>query len=256
MGEQPYISLIFPAYNEAKRIKQTVTDAVDYFNRRQLSYQIIVSADGDDGTREIVAGMAASNHAIKVTGTSKRSGKGQGLRRAMPLANGKYVGFSDADNKTPIEEFDKIEPYLQQGFDLVIGSRAMATSRIEKKQPLYRQLGSKCFAFIMHAIMGLPDITDTQCGFKFFQRPIGQDLFSRQKIDGYMYDVEILYIAQISGYRIAQVPIRWRDDGDSRYDVLVGSIRNMRELLSIRLAAMRGVYIVNRATKPTAGQVR
>lgn len=238
MADQPYISLILPAYNEVKRIGTTVGEAVDYFDSRRYSYQIIVSADGDDGTRELVADMAKTNPVLSVIGSKGRSGKGLGIRRAIPLARGQFVGFSDADNKTPIEEFDKVEPLLREGADVVIGSRAIDRSKIERKQPLYRQLGSRGFAFVMHSIMGLRDISDTQCGFKFFKNAVAQDIFSRQQIDGYMFDVEILYLAQKSGYKIAQVPIRWRDDGDSRYNVINGSIRNMRELLRIRLSTL------------------
>ena len=238
MADQPYISLILPAYNEVKRISTTVGEAVAYFDSRRYPYQIIVSADGDDGTRELIADMAKTNPALSVIGSKERSGKGLGIRRAIPLARGQFVGFSDADNKTPIDEFDKVEPLLRDGADVVIGSRGIDRSKIEQKQPLYRQLGSRGFAFIMHSFIGLHDISDTQCGFKFFKRGVAQDIFARQQIDGYMFDVEILYLAQKSGYRIAQVPIRWRDDGDSRYNVINGSIRNMRELIRIRLSTL------------------
>ncbi len=239
MSDQPYISLILPAYNESKRIASTVAEAQRYFEQRGLSYEIIVSADGNDGTRELIADMARSDPTLKVTGSVERGGKGLGIRRAIPLAQGKIIGFSDADNKTPIDEFDKFDPLLRAGADLVIGSRGAKESKIERKQPLYRQLGSKGFAIFMHTLIGLPDIIDTQCGFKFFQRAVAVDLFSRQRIDGYMYDVEILYLAERAGYRIEQVPIRWRDDGDSRLDLVRGNIRNVRDILGIRFARRR-----------------
>ena len=117
---------------------------------------------------------------------------------------------------------------------MVIGSRGTRESRIEKRQPLYRQIGSRGFAIFMHTVIGLNDISDTQCGFKFFQRAIAVDLFRRQQIDGYMYDVEILYLAQQAGYRLAQVPIRWRDDGDSRLQLLRGNLVNVRDILQLR----------------------
>ena len=230
----PQISLIFPAYNEAKRIANTIAEAKRYFEAHSLRYEIIVSADGDDGTREIVAEMAKTDPTLSVIGNVERKGKGFGIRQAIPLAHGDIVGFADADNKTPIEELDKVIPLFNEQYDIVIGSRAFAESQIERAQPLYRQLGSRSFGIFMHTVIGLRDIVDTQCGFKFFKRQIAQDLFSRQKIDGYMYDVEILYLAEKAGYRIAQIPVRWRDDGDSRLQLLSGNIRNGLDIFRIR----------------------
>lgn len=246
MSNQPIISLIFPAYNEEKRIATTVGEAQAYFEQKGLTYQIIVSADGDDNTRNIVADLARENLNIKVIGSVERTGKGAGIRRAMSFATGQFVGFSDADNKTPITEFDKIEPLLRQGADIVIGSRGMEDSKIERSQVWYRRFGSRGFAVFMHTFIGLPDIPDTQCGFKFFQADIAQTLFAHQKIDGYMFDVEILYLAKQAGYTITQVPIRWQDDGDSRLELLRGNLRNVRDILGIRL--------FSKATKAIAAQ--
>jgi len=236
---KPSLSLIIPAYNEAKRIAQTVGEARDHFARRNLSCEIIVSADGDDGTRELVAEMAKTDPTLSVIGSPERRGKGHGIRQGVALARGDVIGFVDADNKTPIEEFAKFEPYLHEGYEVVIGSRALPESQIERAQPIHRRLGSKGFGVFMHAVVGLPGIIDTQCGFKFFQRSTALDLFSRQKIDGYMFDVEILYLAQQSGYRIAQVPVRWHDDGDSRLVLLGGNIRNAIDVLRIRFGDSR-----------------
>src|SRR5439155_21137741 len=193
-----------------------------YLDRRRLSYEIIVSADGDDGTREQVRRRAAHDPRFQVLGSVERGGKGRGIRQGVAVAQGRIVGFVDADNKTPIEELDKILPALQAGYDLVIGSRALAETHIEVPQPLYRQLGSRLFGCIVHWVVGLREIRDTQCGFKFFRAAVAKDLFARQRIDGYMFDVEILYLARSSGYRIQQVGVRWRDDGDSRLQLLSG----------------------------------
>jgi dolichyl-phosphate beta-glucosyltransferase len=152
----------------------------------------------------------------------------------MAQASGRIVGFIDADNKVSIEEFDNMEPWFGRGFDLVIGSRAMDESRIERRQPLYRRVGSQGFRLVMNAVVGLPGITDSQCGFKFFTRQAGRELFRLQQIDGYMFDVEILALAQRLGYRVKQVPIGWRDDGDSRLQLLRGNFQNMVDLFRIR----------------------
>jgi dolichyl-phosphate beta-glucosyltransferase len=233
------VSLILPAYNEVNRIAQTVREANSYFERRRLPYEIIVSADGDDGTRELVAEMARTDPALVVIGSPERRGKGYGIRQGVALARGEIIGFSDADNKTPVDEFDKFELWLRDGYEVVIGSRAFPQSCIERPQPLYRRLGSRGFALFMHAVVGLHDIEDTQCGFKFFQRHVALDLFSRQRIDGYMFDVEVLYLARQAGYRITQVPIRWRDDNDSRLALVSGNMRNVLDIFRIRFAGFR-----------------
>ena len=123
----------------------------------------------------------------------------------MAQARGSVVGFVDADDKTPIEELDKLLPWLEQGYDVVIGSRGLAESRIEVAQRWYRRLGSRAFGVLMHLVMGLPHVRDTQCGFKFFRGPVARDLFARQRIDGYMFDIEILHLAARSGYRVKEV---------------------------------------------------
>jgi dolichyl-phosphate beta-glucosyltransferase len=180
--------------------------------------------------------MAKNDPSLKVTGSVERRGKGYGIRQGVALAQGEVIGFADADNKTPIDEFDKFETWLREGYEVVIGSRGLRESRIERAQPLHRRLGARGFGLFMHAVVGLPGIVDTQCGFKFFQRHATLDLFGRQRIDGYMFDVEILYLAQKAGYRIAQVPVRWRDDADSRLDLLSGNIRNVLDIFRIRFA--------------------
>lgn len=230
----PQISLILPAFNEAATIRNTIDEAIEYFSGRGSRYEIIVAADGDDGTREVVAEMARKNSRLRVIGDRARLGKGRGVRLAMALATGDIVGYADADNKVPISEFDKIEPCFSSGVDLAIGSRALARSEILRTQPLYRRIGSRGFAVAMQTITGVRDISDTQCGFKFFRNDVAARIFQHQQIDGYMFDVEILSLARRMGCRIQEVPIRWSDDGDSRLELVRGNLRNMRDLFRIR----------------------
>jgi dolichyl-phosphate beta-glucosyltransferase len=228
------VTLIYPAYNEAKRIGDTIAKSVEYFEQEKISYEIIVSADGEDGTREIVHELGRENPKLIAIGNLDRRGKGYGLRQAVAIAQGAIIGFADADYKTPITEFGNFRPFLKDGWDMVIGSRALDRSKIERKQPWYRQLGSMGFSVFMHTIIGLRDIPDTQCGFKFFKSEVAKNLFSLQKIDGYMFDVEILYLAQLLGYCIKQVPVRWMDDGDTRLNLFSGNVRNFLDVLRIR----------------------
>lgn len=234
---RPYLSLILPAYNESATIVSTISKTVAYFDARGYSYQIIVAADGNDGTREKVAELSRTNPAVQVIGHPERLGKGRGVREAVAMARGEIIGYADADYKVPIEEFDKVAPQLKD-FDVVTGSRTLNRALIERKQPLYRQIGSRGFAIFMRTVTGLR-VTDSQCGFKFFHRPVALQLFRCQKIDGYMFDVEILALATLFGYRIKEVPIRWRDDGDSRLELVAGNLRNVRDIFRIRLRRSR-----------------
>jgi dolichyl-phosphate beta-glucosyltransferase len=236
MGEAPYLSLIVPAYNEAKSIGRTLTAVRAYLDGRDFDYEIIVAADGDDGTRELVAEMGRSDRRLSVLGSAERGGKGRGIRLGVARARGRVIGFCDADYKTPIEELDKLLPWVSAGYDVVIGSRCVPESRIEVPQALYRQLGSRAFALGMHVVIGLWGVHDTQCGFKFFRGEVARDLFGRGRIDGYMFDVEVLHLAERAGYRIKEVGVRWRDDGDSRLALVSGNWHNLLDIFRIRFA--------------------
>jgi dolichyl-phosphate beta-glucosyltransferase len=228
------LSIVVPAYNEARRIVSTLEAIITYLDARDLQGEIIVVADGDDGTRERATEMAVIDPRITVLGSTTRRGKGRGVREGVQRSTGEFIGFVDADYKTPIDELDAMLPLFGAGSDVVIGSRKLATSRIDVPQPLHRRLGSSAFHAIMANLVGLHGIRDTQCGFKFFRRNVAHRIFAMQQVDGYMFDVEILRIATMLGYTIREVPVRWRDDGDTRYNPVAGTLRNARELLRIR----------------------
>jgi dolichyl-phosphate beta-glucosyltransferase len=243
MAADPSVSLILPAYNEAQTIRHTLEEATAYLSDRALEYEVLVVAEGDDGTGDIVAELAASNPRLRVLGGRERRGKGHAIRAAVAVAQMEVIGFADADNKTPICELDRVLPWLGK-YDLVIGSRAQPDSVVEKRQKWYRQIGSRGFWVLMQLVVGLPGIRDTQCGFKFFDGDVARDLFGRQQIDGYMFDVEVLYLASQSGYRIKEVGVRWRDDGDSRLQLIQGNVRNVMDILGIRFGKKRPAVAV------------
>jgi dolichyl-phosphate beta-glucosyltransferase len=234
VSEAPYLSLILPAYNEAGRIRHTIEHTQAYLNSQGLSHEILVVADGDDGTREIVADMGRRDNRLRVFGSVERHGKGHGIRLGVRHCRGQVIGFADADYKVPIEELSKLLPWIGRGYDVVIGSRRAAESHIEVKQPLYRRLGSLAFLKVVHTLFGLHEIRDTQCGFKFFRAPVARDLFARQRVNGYMFDLEVLYLAARSGYRLKEVGVCWRDDGDTRSSPLLQNWRYVLDVLRIR----------------------
>jgi dolichyl-phosphate beta-glucosyltransferase len=228
------LSIIVPAYNEVNRIAATLQSMRDYLQNGKWTWEIILCADGDDGTRQAALAWAGGDDRLKIIGSPIRLGKGRGVRKGVELAAGQTIGFIDADYKTPIEELAKLLPALTD-YDIAIGSRKVGESRVQVPQPLYRRVGSSAFHAVMGTLLGLSDIADTQCGFKFFRRDAAKRLFSLQRIDGYMFDVEILRLARLLGLTIKEVGVCWRDDGDSRYAPFSGTIKNARELLRIRV---------------------
>jgi dolichyl-phosphate beta-glucosyltransferase len=236
MSAPPFLSVIVPAYNEGHVIETTLASMRNYLDQQDYSYEIIVAADGNDGTREKVAALAAHDERLSVLGSAKRGGKGRGIRNAVARAQGHIVGFIDADYKTPIEEVEKILPWFEDDYDIVFGSRGVSRSQIENPQKWYRRIGSWGFKIAMHMVVGLWGINDTQCGFKFYRGPVARDLFGRLRVDGYMFDVDLLYLAHRTGYRMKEVGIRWRDDGDSRLALVTGNWQNLKDLFRIRFS--------------------
>jgi glycosyltransferase involved in cell wall biosynthesis len=237
MAPTPYLSLIIPAYNEAATIRHTIQRCQEYLDQQTYAYEIIVAADGNDGSRDIVAGLSARDSRVQVFGSSDRGGKGKAVRCGVARSRGQIIGFADADYKTPVEELAKVLPWFHDGYDIVIGSRAVAGCQIRQRQPWYRRIGSWAFGVGMRTVTGLHGIRDTQCGFKFFRRAVARDLFSRQQIDSYMFDVEILILAQASCYRVKEIGVVWQDDGDSRLQLVAGNWRNFKDVLRIRFGS-------------------
>jgi dolichyl-phosphate beta-glucosyltransferase len=233
MSAPPRLSLVIPAYNEVGTIQRTLRAIRDYLEPRGRAYELIVSADGTDGTREAAAALV-SEMPVTVLGEPQRRGKGRGVREGVLAATGEIVGFLDADYKVTIEEIEKVLPWFDRGYDVVIGSRGAAGADVRVRQPWYRRLGSKGFALLMRPLVGLYGIADTQCGFKFFRAAVARDLFTRQRIDGYMFDVEVLALALRAGYQLKEIGVTWRDDGDTRLKLVSGNWKNLKDLFRIR----------------------
>lgn len=227
---RPEFSLIIPAYNEAERIGKSLLSAKDYLADFFSSYEIIVVDDGSsDNTAEIAKNY--SNN-IKVFKLDRNSGKGAAVRRGMLEASGSYRVFSDADFSTPIYELKKIMDELKSNADICIGSRAIRPELIKVHQPFFRELLGKTFNVFVQTLL-FSGIKDTQCGFKGFKDYAAENIFSKAKIDGFGFDVEILYIAKKEGYKIAQVPVEWYNDDRTTVSPIKG-VKAFLELFEIR----------------------
>lgn len=206
---KPYLSVIIPAYNEAERLPLTLIDIDRILSKAEYSYEILAVNDGStDNTADVVRKMADTIKNLKLIDNNINQGKGGVVRQGMLLAKGQYRLFTDADNSTSIAQFDNMLPYFSQGCDVVIGSRAVRGSKLEPAQPFYKQLLGKLANLIIQAV-NLPGIWDTQCGFKAFTEKAAEDIFSKAKVNGWGFDIEILALARRLGYRIKEIPVRW-----------------------------------------------
>jgi dolichyl-phosphate beta-glucosyltransferase len=238
----PRLSLVFPAFREAARLGRTVAAARAFLDAQVPEWEMVLAVDGGGETLAVAEAEAAHDSRVIVMAAEERRGKGRAVREAMARARGRFVGFMDADGKVPCDAIAVALAALDEGWDIVIGSRRAPGARVETPRPLHRRWGSRGFRaavwLLLPALRGVPD---TQCGFKFFRREAAQDLFARQRVDGYMFDVELLLLAAGAGYRVKQVGLRWSDDGDSRLDLLSGNWRNLVDLLKIYRQAGAGV---------------
>ncbi|MBI4085154.1 MAG: glycosyltransferase family 2 protein [Candidatus Liptonbacteria bacterium] len=218
---KPFLSIIIPAYNEEERLPLTLVDMDKRLSRVKYSYEILVVNDGStDNTAGVVEKMSPAIKNLKLIDNRTNQGKGGVVKQGMLLAKGEYRLFTDADNSTSIDHFDKMLPYLQGGngnekFDVVIGSRAVKGSRLDPPQPFYRQLLGKLSNLIIQAV-NVPGIWDTQCGFKVFTEESAERIFGASKVNGWGFDIEALALARHFGYRIKEMPVHWVNNAESR----------------------------------------
>lgn len=237
------VALVIPAYNEARRLGATLEAVAAYVERRHLDAQVIVVDDGSsDGTADVATACLETIPYLDVLSLGAQRGKGAAVRAGILVASADVIGFTDADLSTPTEELPRMLAALDAGYDLAIGSRALAGSQVVRAQPTYRRIGARIFRDLARAIGGLEGFPDSQCGFKFYRREVARDLYGSSVIDRWMFDLEILRLALHRGYRVAQIPVKWRDNADSRLRLTLDTYRMLRDLVRIRLRFWRGAY--------------
>jgi len=235
------ISVIIPAYNEEKRIAFTLEKSIDFLQQRSWQYELLPVDDGSrDATVERIAEVAREFPQVRCVLNGQNRGKGYSIRHGLKEAQGNFIGFMDADYKTDIAALDHAMELLESGACGVIGDRTLGKSEIARERKRYREMGSIVFRRGLQMLMGLRGYDDTQCGFKFFRAEVMRDLFNRQKVEGYMFDVEILLLASKLGYALERIPVKWTFDPDSRFNPVTGMIRNLGELARIRWEHRRG----------------
>ncbi|MBI4342987.1 MAG: glycosyltransferase family 2 protein [Candidatus Omnitrophica bacterium] len=230
------VSVVIPAYNEAKRIGLTLDRIERFFSGQARPFEVIVVDDGSaDETSAVVERFCARQpDRFRLLRQGRNAGKGACVRRGMLEATGQLRLFSDADLSTPIEELGKLMAALGEGCDIAIGSRGLPQSELVLRQPKYRELMGQGLNRLLR-LMRLTRFHDTQCGFKLFSREAAQAIFARQTIDRYGFDVEILWLAERMGFRIAEVPVRWIHDADSRVQPVQDGLRTLSDVLRLSL---------------------
>ena len=243
MSACPELSIVIPAVNEERRLPETLEKMHKYLMAKGLCAEVLVVDDGStDGTARVVDEAAARFPEVRRITNPTNHGKGFAVRQGMLEARGKIALFSDADLSTPIEEADKLIAALQEGgYDGAIGSRALDRRLIETHQSAMREAGGILFNRVVRLLTGLP-FADTQCGFKAFWRDRARILFEQQRIVGFGFDPEILYLARRHGLRIVEIPVRWAHDPGSKVKFAKDGLRMVGELWTIRNNAWRGLY--------------
>lgn len=236
------LSVVIPAFNEASRLTPAVEDLLTYLRGRHLEFELIVVDDGSrDGTAALVAQLSAASREVRLIRLAANQGKGYAVRTGVLNSTGRLVLFADADGATPAGELARLEAAIASGGDVAIGSRALASDEVRVQARWYRRLVGRAFHLLVTSLT-VKGVRDTQCGFKLFRGPVAHDLFSRMRMSGFSFDVEVLLMAQRQGYRVAEVPVNWMHVPGSRVSLIRDSLRMARDLFIIRTNASRGLY--------------
>jgi dolichyl-phosphate beta-glucosyltransferase len=251
MSSLQSISIIIPCFEEMANLQKGVLDKVNnYLTRKKHSYEVIIVDDGSkDGSVDFIEEYVKDNPKFKLIKNS-HSGKAGAVTAGMLKATGDLTLFTDMDQATPIEEIEKLLPFFEEGYDVVIGSRA----KTRKGSPLIRRFISRANMILRKLIVGVTDITDTQCGFKMFKASVAKDLFGKvsyihggfKHINGSSvssgFDVELLYIAEKMGNKIKEVPVKWLYVETRRVNPVKDSLDGVNELIKIKRNALSGKY--------------
>lgn len=230
-----YLSVVIPAYNEKRRIGDSLTKIYTYFKKQDYDFEIVVIDDGsDDETLNLLKKYSQKIPNLIILKNESNRGKGFSVKKGVLKSRGDIILFTDADTSTPIEEIDKLISWLKNGYQIAIGSRDLPESQVEIHQRWYRELMGKTFNRIIRIILNL-DYYDTQCGFKCFRRDAALEVFQSSKVCGFSFDVEILFIAKQRGIKVKEVPVRWYNSPESKVRLIRDSSRMLWDILKIRL---------------------
>lgn len=233
---------MIPAYNESARLGPTLDRVLAFVRRQAWEAEVIVVDDGSrDRTADLVKDCARGNPIVRLVQNPENRGKGYSVRNGVLHAQGAIVLFTDADLSSPIEEAPKLFDALEAGADVAIGSRWARSELQTQRQSVGRQVMGRAFNLLLRVLLGL-DFKDTQCGFKAFRRGAAKVLFPLQRVEGWGFDPELLFLARRAGFKVAEVPVVWAHDEGSRIHPLADGSKMLLEVLRIRWYALTGKY--------------
>jgi dolichyl-phosphate beta-glucosyltransferase len=242
---RPLLSIIIPAHNEENRLPRSLEQVFAFLADQSYQAEVLVIENGSlDRTLEIAQGFTKRFKNLRVIHEAGR-GKGLAVRRGMLEAQGEYRFMCDADLSMPIEEVNNFLPPNLSGFDIAIGSREVSGA-VRYNEPFYRHFGGRFINYLIRVLI-LPQLQDTQCGFKCFRAEVAEDLFGRQLLNGWSFDVEVLYLAERAGYKIAEIPVNWYYRTESKVSALPDAMRMIGDIFQIRANMRHGLYNANRS---------
>lgn len=241
MSKKAVFSVIIPAYKEEKRLPKNIGDFISFSKGYKYPVELIFVDDGSpDDTSKVIKKSIKGLKNARLIRLSENQGKGAAICAGMAAASGEFLLFADADNSTPIwqakEFFEKADEKT-----VLIGSRYVAGAHLQKRQPLFRVLGSRILNLLVQAIL-LPGVKDTQCGFKLFPKAVVEDILPKLRLRGFSFDLEMLAAAKHLGYRIKEVPVVWRDDPRSMVSPIRDGIKFVVDTIRIKVSLIGGRY--------------
>ena len=236
-----HLSIIIPAYNEEKRIREALLEIDKYLKAQNYDYEILVVNDGSkDKTSEITRHLMETIKNLRLIDNQKNQGKGAAVKQGILEAKGNLRLFMDADNAITIDQIENFWPWLKKGYDVIIGSIELPGSKIEEKAGWHRRFLGRWAKYLIRALT-IWEIHDTQRAFKLFHDDAAEKIFKKQTIKRWSFDVEILVIAKKLGYKIKELPVTWINPSGSKVN-LKGYLNSLKELFKIKWNLMKGVY--------------
>ena len=240
--ERPQLAVVVPAFNEAHRLNETLPKVMAYLQEHRPKSELIVVDDGsNDGTADVAEKTFARNPLVvaRVLRGTENRGKGYAVRTGLLASEASIAFFTDADLSTPLSELPKIVGPIEAGdYDVVFGSRALDRKLIGHRQPWRREQGGKLFNGLVRLTTGLP-FSDTQCGFKAFRMAVMRPIIEQATVDGFGFDVELLFLAQKAGLRLIERPVRWNHTEGSKVRIVRDSLRMLNEVWGLRSRHVR-----------------
>lgn len=239
MTTRPFLSVIIPLYNEQNRLNKLIK-VYNFLKQQRFNYEVILINDGSHDKTLKRLGKLSEKFKFQLISYAKNRGKGFAIKTGMLAAKGKYLLFTDIDLSTPIEEFNKFYPFLKIEH-VIIGSRKTKGSNLEKRQGVLREGLGKGFTILSQITLDL-QLSDFTCGFKCFSRKAARKIFSKQNIEGWGFDSEILFLAKKFGFKIKEIPVKWSNDPRTKVKFPQDIIRSLLDLYKIKYNLLRKVY--------------